>query len=337
MWIVIFCFFLALAIAAGGVFSAANHAGAMRYVLCTALGKTRGNVTVKDIRFTGLKYSFPLSWVFDGVEIRILQGSKMVFVSAAELAVEDAGGLLFEGRTTKLGLKRAEMAWDKLTLKNVSGTAELSRTADGPVYKGSFSAGSLSWDKLAVFTLSGNFLGDAHKADMKDLKGDFYGGKLSGLAGIKSGPLPEYDINISLANADPELLARALGGAFREFSGRLTGSVRLAGQGTRINALNMSWNLPQGGEVSAALLSSVSAYFPPSVEKKRLDKLIRAGEKLAVEVFLFTMRNDAPDHLTGQIGLKSRRANLDLNVTHDISVDARVDSLLRAWAAVFKR
>ena len=40
--------------------------------------------------------------------------------------------------------------------------------------------------------------------------------------------------------------------------------------------------------------------------------------------------------LSGEIGIKSREANLELNVTHEIRVDARIDSLLQAWQAVVK-
>ena len=143
-------------------------------------------------------------------------------------------------------------------------------------------------------------------------------------------------MTLALQSVDCNELEQALGGVFRELGGKLSGSLHVAGTGQQVGLFDTAWNMPGGGAVSAELLSSITRYIPDSVQKKRLDFLIRSGAKLPVESFMFTLKNDSPEQLSGIIGLKSREANLELNVTHEIRVDARIDALIRAWQAVFK-
>jgi hypothetical protein len=192
----------------------------------------------------------------------------------------------------------------------------------------------VSQEPFSVSDVRTDFSGNERSVTLSNLTADVYGGKLSGKAVFT---VPErYDVELALKEVDSGELERAMGGVFRELGGKLSGQLHVAGSGQRIDLFDTSWNMPSGGALSAALLSSITRYIPDSVQKKRIDFLIRSGGKLAVESFLFTLKNDSPEQLSGQISLKSREANLDLNVTHEIRVDARIDSLLQAWQAVFK-
>lgn len=184
--------------------------------------------------------------------------------------------------------------------------------------------------------IQAEFSGDERSVVLTNLTAAVYGGELSGSATVKFGPPAGYDAVLALQSVDCGELEQALGGVFRELGGKLSGSLRMAGCGRQIDRFDTAWNMPGGGAVSAALLSTITQYIPDSEQKKRLDFLIRTGAKLPVESFIFTLKNDSPDRLSGIVGLKSREANLELNVTHEIRVDTRIDSLIQAWQAMFK-
>jgi hypothetical protein len=111
----------------------------------------------------------------------------------------------------------------------------------------------------------------------------------------------------------------------------------LAGDARKITTFNADFSLPAGGKVTSVLLSDFLQYLPKSREKKRLDKLVKIGEKLAVEVFSFTIQNDAPDHWSGVVQLASKDVNIRANRTYDIHIDGTWEGLATSWTAIFRK
>ncbi|MEI6437494.1 MAG: hypothetical protein WCO69_01940 [Candidatus Omnitrophota bacterium] len=331
----IFAVFGALVIAAGWV--VVNNAAAMSYLVRQAVARSLKAVDVRELRFGSLAYTFPSDWALKDVRARLVIGQQVLTFTSARLDISNALGLCSIGRGAGLSLSGADGFFDKLKVNGISGRFYLTRTDHGVSYRGDVSAGTVAWDRLGVSKVKATVSGDAGQLSLRQLQADVYGGKTAGKAMVAFGRVPRYEVSAVVEKADIGQLDRVLGGVFHELGGTLSGRVRLAGSGPQIDGLDMNWDMPSGGKVSAALLSSIATYLPASQEKKRIDSLIRSGGKLAVEVFSFTIKNDAPDHLSGEIGLKSREANLELHITHEVKVDARIDSLLQAWSAVFKQ
>ncbi len=330
-----FFLFLLLVVSAGSY--AVNNAGAMGFIAREAVRKYVRSVEVKELKFGSLVYSFPSGWVLKDVRIRLLSDKRLFTFSSARIEIRDALNWLKPRRPVHVVLSEADGVYDKLKVSGVSVQADVSREGARAVFRGEIEAASFFWDKVGGSAAKVFFTADPRVAVMNNIQADVYGGRLTGTSTVVFGKTPRYEVNAVLSGVDIAQLDRTLGGAFHELGGTLSGSARVAGVGQQINALDMSWNMPSGGKVSAALLASIASYLPASVEKKRIDSLIRSGGKLAVEVFSFTIRNDMPDHLSGTIGLKSREANLELNISHEVKVDARLDSLLTAWGVVFKQ
>jgi len=194
----------------------------------------------------------------------------------------------------------------------------------------------IAQESLRMTEIRTDFSGDARSVVMSNLTAGVYSGVLSGRVESVFGPPAAYDITLALDSVDCGEPEQALGGVFRELGGTLSGQLQIAGTGNQVDRFDTSWNMPAGGAVSAELLSSITRYIPDSAQRKRLDFLIRSGGKLPVESFVLTLKNDAPDRLSGIIGVKSREANLELNLTHEIQVDTRIDSLIQVWQAMFK-
>ncbi|MBF0594742.1 MAG: hypothetical protein HQL22_07225 [Candidatus Omnitrophica bacterium] len=325
----------ALVLSAG--WAAANSTRGMAYVIRAVLARTVKAVEVKDLRFGSLTYSFPSSWSFKEVRLQLSTGNKVATFFAPQVEITDVLDVLTSERAGQLVVSRADVFYDKFKANAVSGRMTLTRQHGGLRYKGDLSAAAAAWDKIAAAAIEAAFEGDTRELTCGYVTADAYNGKISGMMRLTFTAPAGYLVDANFQEMDSALLERSLGGAFRELGGRLSGHMRVSGTGERIEDLEASSKMPGGGAVSAALLSTIASYLPSSAQKKRLDALISSGGKLAVEVFSFTIRNDGPDHLSGEIGLKSREANLELNVSHEISVDARIDSLLRAWSAVFKQ
>ncbi|MEI8206878.1 MAG: hypothetical protein WCG03_08375, partial [Kiritimatiellales bacterium] len=295
------------------------------------------NRTAKDVQsfnIGSMFYSFPSRWILGDVRATVLSKNKPALIYAAQVEIKDAFHLLADGQCSQVNIREVEASCGQLKVRGASCAVDLSQSTNGISYQGNIFLAQVSQEPFSVSDVKMDFSGNKQSVTLSNLTAAAYGGKLSGAAVFK---VPaSYDVVLTLKEVDSGELERAMGGVFRELGGKLSGQLHVAGSGQRIDLFDTSWNMPAGGAVSATLLSSIARYIPDSVQKKRIDFLIRSGGKLAVESFLFTLKNDSPDQLSGQIGLKSREANMELNVTHEIRVDARIDSLLQAWQAVFK-
>jgi hypothetical protein len=310
----------------------ATNVRAMEFVVRQVLQRT-----VKDVQsfsLGSLDYTFPSSWTLGDVRATVLAQGNPALIYAGQVELKEVFHLLTDGEHAQVAVSGGEAAYDKLKVRGVSCAVDLSRLTNGISYRGNVLLADVSQSPFSVSDVKTDFTGDQQSVALSNLTAAVYGGKLSGAAGFT---FPAgYDVNVDLQNANVDELERAMGGVFRELGGKLSGRLHVAGVGQRVDLFDTSWNMPSGGAISAELLSSITRYIPDSVQKKRIDFLIRSGGKLAVESFVVTLKNDSPEQLSGVIGLKSREANLELNVTHEIRVDARIDSLLQAWQAVFK-
>lgn len=310
----------------------ATNVRAMEFVIRQILQRTAQEV--QSFSLGSMTYAFPSSWLFGDLRVTVLVKGRPVPVYAAQVELKDALHLLTDGKLSQVSVRGGEAACGKLKVTGASCNADLLKSTNGISCRGNIFLAQVLQDPFSVSDVRTDFSGDKQSMTLSNLTAAVYGGRLSGAAVFT---LPEhYDVDLTLHGVDSVELERVMGGIFRELDGRLSGRLHAAGAGQQIDLFDTSWTMPSGGALSAELLSSITRYIPDSVQKKRIDFLIRSGGKLAVESFLVTLKNDAPDRLSGQIGVKSREANLELNVTHEIRVDARIDSLVQAWQAVFK-
>lgn len=312
-----------------------THARALEFAVRQVL--TSSASPMQEFSIGSLSYSFPSSWRLGALRATMcVEGEPPVRLFVNRIEIKDALHLVTEGRPVQVAVSGIEAAQRTLQVRGAHCTVEVSRASDGVVYSGSIGVSEVAQDSIRVSDVRAEFFGDERSVVLRDLSARVCGGQVSGSAGIRFDDPPAYAADLTVRDVDVGELERAMGGLFRELGGQLSGEVHVAGAGERIELFDTSWNMPEGGAISASLLSSVARYIPDSAQRRRLDGLIRSGGKLAVEFFLFTLKNDSPDHLSGQIGIKSREANLELNVTHEVQVDARIDSMLLAWRAVFQ-
>jgi len=310
----------------------ATNVRAMEFVVRQVLQRTAKEV--QSFSLGSLDYSFPLSWTLGDVRATVLSKGKPALIYVNQVEIKDALHLLTDGEHAQVNVRGGSASYDQLKVRGASCAVDLTKLTNGIFYHGNVLLADVSQEPFSVSDVKTDFDGDEQSVTLSNLTASVYGGKLTGTA-VFTAP-KNYDVDLALQEVDSGELERAMGGVFRELGGKLSGQLHVVGAGQRIDLFDTSWNMPSGGAVSAELLSSITRYIPDSVQKKRIDFLIRSGGKLAVESFLFTLKNDSPEQLSGQIGIKSREANLELNVTHEIRVDARIDSLLQAWQAVFK-
>lgn len=306
----------------------------MSYAVRQVLKRTAPQV--QTFRIETLYYSFPSSWVLGRVNATVLVTDKPIRISLDQVEIQDALHLLSDGKITRVDVRGASVADESFKACGGSCTADLIRSTHGVAYVGLGALAEIAQESLRMTEIRTDFTGDAQSVVLSNLTAEVYSGLLSGRAESVFGPPAGYDITLAVDAVDCGELETALGGVFRELGGTLSGQVQIAGTGNQVDRFDTSWNMPAGGAVSAELLSAITRYIPDSTQKKRLDFLIRSGGKLPVESFVLTLKNDAPDRLSGIIGVKSLEANLELNVTHEIQVDTRIDSLIQVWKAMSK-
>lgn len=302
---------------------------AMEFVIRQVLRSTAPEV--KEFSISSLVYSFPSSWALAGVRATVLSQGVPVRLFAGQLEIEDALHLLSDEKSVSIEARGVEAVCGELRIRGVLCRADLSRSVGGLVFSGNFFVADVSQGALRVSEIKADFSGDEQTAAMSNLTAKVYGGTLSGNGYAGLAPPSAYDFALDFKSIDCAELEQTLGGFFRELGGKLSGRLHVSGAGRRVDVFDTAWDMPSGGAVGAELLSSLTDYLPDSAQKKRIDFLIRSGGKLAVESFRFMLKNDSPQQLSGLLGIKSREANLELNVTHEIRVDTRIDSLWQAW------
>ncbi|MBF0620112.1 MAG: hypothetical protein HQL19_08090, partial [Candidatus Omnitrophica bacterium] len=169
--------------------------------------------------------------------------------------------------------------------------------------------------------------------DAHDLVALAYGGTLKGSVTVRFSE-NAYAANIAANGLDTAELSVLNGQIGAQMAGRVSGTIYISGRAGQLVALKTAWTMPSGGKVNAALLSLLMQYIPMSQERKRIEAIIQAGGKLKAEVFAFSLASDTPTHLSGAVTLKSREANLEVNVTHEVNIDGTWDSLGKYWNTI---
>ncbi|MCC7300883.1 MAG: hypothetical protein IT583_07370 [Verrucomicrobia bacterium] len=328
---IILAVFLVLLFALFGTLATvATNPRAMEFVVRQVLSRRAPDV--QEFSIGSLRYSFPSSWTLGGVRATVLAQGVPVQLFAGQLEITDALHLLSAGNSASIEARDVEAACAELRVRGAFCHTGLIRSGSGLAYTGTVSVVDVSKGNLRASEIKADFSGNEQAAVLTNLAATVYGGTLSGGGRATLKPPVGYDAALSFNSIDCAQLEQALGGFFRQLGGTLSGQLHVAGTGNRVDVFDTAWNMPMGGAIGAELLASLTDYLPPSsAQKKRIDFLIRSGGKLAVEFFRFTLKNDSPEQLSGLIGIKSREANLELNVTHEIRVDTRIDSLWRAW------
>lgn len=201
--------------------------------------------------------------------------------------------------------------------------------------QGSVTVSDVQWDKIKARQVAFFLSGDLRALEFKDIHASAYGGSIIGSARFFP-ERQEYSADITADGIEMAKLAEVNEQVASQIAGRARGHVRLAGRGADLSSLESDWSMFDGAKVNASLLSALAQYIPQSQEKKRLEALIKKGGQLPVEVLSFQVRSDTPRHLGGEVKLKSREVNLELNLTNDINTDGTLLSLLEYWKTYFK-
>jgi hypothetical protein len=180
--------------------------------------------------------------------------------------------------------------------------------------------------------VSGFMILNGAGVEMRALKFKAYDGNLTGKVMVQTRGTPiTYNGEIFMEGFNVAGLGDVNPAISQQLDGVVTGTVSVEGDPVSLRTLDASLTMPSGGNISAALLAALTQYLPASREKKRLDALISAGGKLGMELFSFTLKGGKAGAFAGELHLRSREINLELNLTHEINTDGTIASLLAYW------
>ncbi len=319
-----------------GLMAAARSPVIVGAVLQLALDRAAGKASGAQVRIGTVVYAFPDDWTLGDVQVSLALKTGPVRITVREGRLTHALSLLRDGDSPRFNCGGGTIAFGALKAEGVEIVLAAAGLGADIHYTGRAAIAQVSWDKVAVTALKASVSGGIKEVLCRDLTAAAYGGLISGTVRASLGAPVSYEADVSVNNVDPGVIAAALGGVFNDLLGGLSGKFHITGRGTLVDGLDTGWSMPAGGKISASLLAVVMSYIPATTQKARVEKIIARNGKIAVEVFGFTIRNDRPGHFSGEIGIRSREANLELNVTHDVNVDGRLDELLKAWKTVFR-
>jgi hypothetical protein len=287
-------------------------------------------VVVRRVHIDGQKFSLPGRLELQKVDVAFEVNGKTLLFQAPQAVLT---GLQTLGSVDRRIMVTAEGMMARYDLGQVKeGRADL--VVDHEGVSGPLTVVEGNWDKLRAKDFSAFLIVNAAGIELRTLKASAYGGRITGkifmdtsaakAAGTYRADLFIEGLDMSrLADVNPEIAV--------QLNGLVTGVVKLEGDGKAVRTVDTDLAMPTGGKVSASLLAALTQYLPQSREKNRLDVLIRKGGKVALEAFSFTMKGGEAGKFAGEIRLKSREINLELNLEHEINTDGTIESLLGYW------
>ncbi len=194
---------------------------------------------------------------------------------------------------------------------------------------GTLSGSQASFLDYEARRISSLVKGDNEKIWFVDLAADFYAGKVNGDIFLDYAHQMSYSITMFLTGVDLERLRSVNDGVFSQIQGHLNGVVKLAGDMKTVSSIEASLDVPVGGKLKASLLGFIVQYIPQSTQRKELEGLIKTNGDVPFEQGNIRLKNLTSEKLATEIGLKSAKFNLDLNLGVDINIEGGLESLLR--------
>ena len=302
-------------------------------VLSQMLASVRG-VVLKSVHIGNQRLSLPGRLQFKDIKVfcefngtPLLLEAPRVEVTGLQSFLSADRRLLVEAEHVFAGYGVGELRDGKVALTVVR------EGISGPV-----TAVSLRWDKIEAANAAAFVIIKASDVELRAVELQAYGGEVSGKFQARSLPRAAaiYNGEFFIQDIDVAQLTEVNRDVASQLGGRVTGSLKWEGDAGAWQSFETDLTMPAGGQLSASLLAALTQYLPASREKKRLDVLIRKGGKLAMEVFSFTMKGGEGGRFAGEIRLRSREINLELNLEHEINTDGTIASLAAYWQKFLK-
>lgn len=326
------CFLLVIVIVVAGVVGggvwALNSPWVGMKVMSRLIEQPSSGMRVESISIRRQTYSWPGQFRMEGVSLAIERKGKAIRLDSPEVLLDGTATLLSDTKNLTITVTDGDIAYDDITVKGAQARLALHLGSPRWTIEGPVEAASVTWEKWNMADFSSAMTCDSRSIDFANLRADLYGGSVSGTVNVVFGKTA-YSADIAAYGIEMAQLAEVSGTLAREIKGSAGGHIRVAGRGNLLDSMETDWTMAKGAEIDAALLSALLQYIPKqSRERKHLDTLIKNGGLLPVEVLKLNLRSNNPRHLGGEITLKSRKVNLELNVTTDINTDGRLSSLL---------
>lgn len=294
------------------------------------------NIQLTDLKIKDQYFYFPGKIVLKDVSCTARINGRVLTMTAPEIQAVGLETLLLSKKAVAFYVTGAEVSFVPLQLLNMDVSLTMLRRDDGLfMVEGPVRIRSVRFDKAELEDVLFQLVGDASSLEARDINARLYGGTVQGSSRIELSGMA-YTASLNIDDVETARAA-AWNVAFSDqLAGRLSGHVVLTGKAEVLDEITTDWRMLDGSSVNASLLSALTQYIPQSREKKRLEVLINAGGKLPVQLFSFAVKTITSRRLLGEIHLKSRDVNLEINITNDINTDGTLTSLLGYWQTYFR-
>ncbi len=316
-------FLVAVLALAAIVASLVNTTWLVEKAICDVLA-SRPGVIVRSVHVGLQRFSLPGQVRLTDVKVACEINAKPFLFETTEVIITGLQSFLSGDRRLLAVVENIFVHYDVGEFKDARAELTVVRDAvSGPV-----TIAEIRWDKLRAWDAAAFMIVNAAGLEVRAVKFKAYGGTASGKVFVPlASKAGSYAAEFLIEDIDVARLADVNRDIAAQIGGRVTGAVKFEGNAQTLSSLDADLTMPSGGQVSASLLAALTQYLPKSREKKRLDVLIRNGGKLAMEVFSFTMKGGEAGRFAGEVHLRSREINLELNLEQEINTDGTIASL----------
>lgn len=291
-------------------------------------------VVVRRVHVGQQRFSLPGRLALHNVDVLLHVNGKELTVHAPQVELTGLQSFWSVDRRILLASHGMSARYDLGQAKEVKADLVIDRDSTS----GPFTAVEAGWDKLRARDVSLFLMANASGVELRALKLSAYGGRITGKFFVDGSPgkrAGAYQAELFIEGLDLVRVGEVNPEISAQLNGLVTGTLKFEGDSRGLRALDTDLGMPSGGRMSASFLAALTQYLPQSQEKKRLDLLISKGGKIAMESFLFIMKGGEAGKFAGEVHLRSREVNLELNLEHEINADGTVASLLGYWDKFF--
>ncbi|MDD5672497.1 MAG: hypothetical protein PHN49_12760, partial [Candidatus Omnitrophica bacterium] len=275
------------------------------------------DISLRDLVIESQACYFPKEFIFAEVSGTLERDKEIYEFRFEAIQLSDILKLIFFQDGTTLEIRNGSLKASSFRLDGLD--AQL-RHQDQKQWSGPVSVSEAESQGLHAANIRAQIVIKSKEVAIPDISADAYQGKVAGNGYLYFLPSAHYAAQGVLEGIDTKGMEEVHPSLFSQIHGRISGMIEIQGQFGGIEHAQLDVGLGKDGEIQAALLESLLAYIPQSVQKQNLAVAIQNNSRVRLKDARLKLADQDSETVSADIQFQSEELNLDVNLIVDIIV-----------------
>lgn len=330
----VLCFFVIVLFA--GFVAVLHSSWATSHIASFFIKRSLRNAALNELTISSQRFVFPSQLTLSDVRMRLTTNKEEYTFQFKELDIEGLREVL--ASSASIPVRVTGISVDHKNIKIADGElagAIILRSLKFEGWQGMLAIPDMEAYRYKVTDISSGVAGSVKDVFFKDLKADFYGGKITGQVDVSWSDGVRYRSGLQFEGVNLDLLKEVDDSIHGQIEGVIGGTMTLGGSSRNFDTLGLKVQITKNGRMNASLLKFILPYIPRTEDSVKLLEIMKVpGSKVPVEIARMDLQTVDEHKVSGNVKLGVGRLNLDLNLPIDILYDGNLFSLIE-WVRKF--